>query len=302
MLNAIDKPVPDAVLQVIEYADSGVARDMANGVMNTGEAQLLKNVAHSIRRGHTQWRPGPARPERICLVGSGPSLRDTEDELRQAIWDGAILVTMNGGYHWCIEHGLKPNTQIVVDARPSNARFLGPPVPRCNYVLASQCAREIWDTVEGREHVWIFHAVVRAEGPVSDLLDGFYGGNWVGVGGGTTVATRAINLLRTAGYLRYDLFGVDCCWLGDEHHAVPQPENEKDKSVTVTAGVRDKPETMRVFRVAHWQLKQAEDLLVTMKVNGQHFHLTSHGDGMFTHLLRVLGAEDIDSLTLEERV
>jgi len=281
---------------VIEYADPRVAADMANGKMNTDDDQLLKNIAASIRRGHTQWRAGPVRPERICLVGSGPSLADTEQELRQAIWDGAILVTLNGAYHWCIEHGLKPQTQIVMDARPSNARFLMPTVPKCNYLLASQCDPKTWDAVEDREHVWIFHAVVKQEGVASDVLDTFYAGQWIGIGGGTTVVTRAINLLRIAGYVRYELFGIDCCWQGDVHHAMPQPENVNDRWALVSAGVRDKPETMREFRVSPWQLKQAEDLLTIMKVNGKHFILSSHGNGMFTYLLQTLGSESLDSL------
>jgi len=142
---------------------------------------------------------------------------------------------------------------------------------------------------------------VKKEGATSDLLDRYYAEQWIGIGGGTTVATRAISLLRTAGYLRFDLFGVDCCWIGDVHHAMPQPENDRDKWTLVHAGVRDKPETTRTFRVSHWQLKQAEDLLTMMKVNGAHFTLASHGDGLFTHLLYALGSDDVDSLSLTEK-
>lgn len=301
MLNAADREVPADELRIIDYGNDKVAYDMANGRMNTNEDQVLANIASSIRRGHSQWRPGPLRPERICLVGSGPSLKDTEEELRQAIWEGAILVTMNGGYHWCIERGLQPKTQIVMDARASNARFVSPAVPKCNYVLASQCDPAVWDAVDGRDHVWIFHAVVKKEGATSELLDRFYAEQWIGIAGGTTVATRAIGLLRTAGYLRFDLFGVDCCWMGDVHHALPQPENDHDRWSLVHAGVRDKPESMRTFRVCHWHLKQAEDLLTTMKVNGAHFTLAPHGDGLFTHLLTALGSDDLDSLTVTHK-
>jgi hypothetical protein len=69
--------------------------------------------------------------------------------------------------------------------------------------------------------------------------------------------------------------------------------------VLVTAGVRDKPETMRVFRVAHWQLKQCEDVLITMKVNGRHFVLSVHGDSLLSHLLNVLGECDLDDVVME---
>jgi len=152
-LNAADRELPTDALRVVDYGNAKVAHDMANGRMNTDESTVLANIASSIRRGHPQWRGGPLRPDRICLVGSGPSLKDTEAELRQAVWEGAVLVTLNGAYHWCIERGLRPQTQNVMDARTSNARFLEPAVPKCNYVLASQCDPAVWDAVEDREHV-----------------------------------------------------------------------------------------------------------------------------------------------------
>ncbi len=290
MLNAA--AVPDERLQVIDYGDPAVAERMANGTMNTDEATVLANISSSIRRSHTQMRPGPIRSERVCLVGSGPSLASTEAELRDLVWRGAHLVTMNAGYHWCIEHGLKPNTQIVMDARPTNARFLEPAVPDCRYVLASQCAPEVWQAVEGRPNVWIFHAVVKQEGATSDLLDKFYLGQWLGIGGGTTVATRAIHLLRLAGYVRFSLFGIDCCVLDGEHHALPQPENARDAFVRVKLTPSTAMDEAREFVCAPWGLKQYEDFLAIMKINGQHFTLDVHGDGMLAYTLRTLGSED----------
>jgi hypothetical protein len=291
-------PASGAMLSVIDYHDPIVADRMANGRMNVGEDGILANIRSSIRRGHTQMRGGPVRPERICLVGSGPSLNDTLDELRALVWDGAILVTLNGAYHWCIERGLQPRTQIVMDARPSNARFVNPPVPGCRYVLASQCDPDVWDAVEGRDDVWIFHSVVKQEGVLSEALDRYYGGQWVGIGGGTTVATRAINLLRTAGYVRYDLFGIDCCWHGDQHHALSQPENDHEQRFRVMAGLKDKPETQRAFITSTPMLKQYEDFLVTMKVNGAHFKLAVHGRGMLAYTLGILGQQGLDDVTV----
>jgi hypothetical protein len=300
MLNQAD--IVAEPIQVVDYADPAVATAMASGKINTDDETLLANIAASIRRGHTQWRGGPVRSERICLVGSGPSLNETADELRRLVWEGAILVTMNGAYHWCIDHGLRPQTQLVMDARATNARFVVPEVPRCNYVLASQCAPEVWDAVEGRPHVWIFHAVVKAaETHPSALLDRYYGWQWIGVGGGTTVATRAINLLRMAGYVRFDLFGIDCCWTGTAHHALPQPENAADQRALVRVGAKDRPETIRQFTVAPWMLKQMEDFLTILKINGQHFTLAVHGDGLLAHLLHSLGT-DTDSLIIDKEI
>lgn len=302
MLNASEDVTPDA-LRVIDYVDPVTAHQMASGRMNTDEAQVLANIQGAVRRGYPQMRTWPMRPERICLVGSGPSVEDTLPELRQLIWEGASLVTLNGAYHWAISKNLRPNTQIVMDARPSNARFVEPAVPNCRYVLASQCDPAVWDAVEGRPDVWIFHAVVKQEGAASTFLDQFYSGNWLGVGGGTTVATRAISLLRMAGYLRFDLFGIDCCWRGDQHHVITQPENARDRRVRVSVSDRDHPETRRDFDCAPWHIKQFEDLLTMMSVNGQHFQLAAHGDGMFSYMLHTLGGDfsraDVHQVTLQ---
>lgn len=290
MLNAADV-LPATLPAIIDYGDPAVAERMASGRINTSHDQILANIESSIRRGYPQMRTGPVRPDRICLVGSGPSLADTEAELRELLWDGAVLVTLNGAYHWCIEHNLKPQTQIVMDARPSNTRFVQPYVPKCNYVLASQCAPELWDAVAAYKDVWIFHAVVKGKEDAAPVLDAFYGGNWMGVGGGTTVATRALSLLRMVGYVRFDLFGIDCCWKGDQHHALPQPENAGDRRCRVQYGLTGRPETQRHFDVTTWQLKQFEDFLTVLHLNGQHFKLAVHGDGLLAYALDTLAAE-----------
>lgn len=293
MLNADATVDPKVGLGLIDYADPVVADKMANGAMNVTDAQVCANIRSAIRRGLTQVRPYPARPDRIALVGSGPSLAGTIDELRACVWNGAALVTMNGAYHWCRERNLKPQTQIVMDARPANARFVTPHVPKCNYLLASQCAPEVFDAVRDYPFIRLFHAVVKDEGATSQILDDYYGGAWYGIGGGTTVATRAVFLLRQLGYLHFDLFGVDSCWLGGEHHALPQPENAGDRWTTVRARVKGQTQD-REFRVTGWMLKQAEDVMTMLKVNGQHFFLTVHGDGLIAYLLQQLATAPDD--------
>lgn len=140
-----------------------VGISLEEGRVNVTDEVILANVASSIRRGHPQVRPQKPSHDRIALVGGGPSLNDTVDELKDLLQEGAKLVTVNGAYQWCLERNLTPQTQIVMDARASNARFLDPALPRCNYLLASQCAPESWDRVEGRPNVWIFHAAAGSD-------------------------------------------------------------------------------------------------------------------------------------------
>lgn len=270
--------VDDATLQVI----AGVE---LHGRVNVEDQVLLDNIRSAIRRGHPQVRPQGANYDRVALVGSGPSLKDTLPELRQLVQDGAKLVTLNGAYHYCLEHHLQPRTQIVMDARASNARFVEPALPDCRYVLASQCHPDVWDAVAGRPHVWIFHAATGADDATKHLLDAYYAGQWFGVGGGVTVLTRAINVLRTLGYLRFDLFGADSCWMGGDHHAFAQPENETDRCVRMKVWPEGEPEKVRKFICSPWHIKQFEDFLQMIRVNGDHFLLNVHGSGLLAYAL-----------------
>lgn len=276
MINETDTLAPD-LLHVLDGIEM-------KGAVNVPDEILLANVRSSIRRGHPQIRPQTPTSDRIVIVGGGPSLNDTKDELVALIREGAKLVTVNGAYQWCLERNLHPKTQIVMDARATNARFLEPAIPGCNYLLASQCAPETWEMVDGRPNVWIFHAAAGADGPLKELLDAYYLNQWFGVGGGTTVVTRAISVLRTLGYLRFDLFGVDCCFLNGEHHAYPQPENAKDTPIKFTAQAPGSDES-RVFECAPWHVKQLEDFLQLIRVNGKHLLLNVHGDGMLAYAL-----------------
>jgi hypothetical protein len=162
----------------------------------------------------------------------------------------------------------------------------------------------VWDAVQDREQVWIFHACV-SDGPVKDLLDAYYGNRWQGISGGVTVATRALLLLRLVGYLRFDVFGVDSCWLPQTnglyaHHAFPQEENTRDKCATISVEPMDSSVEPRTFCVSPWQLKQAEDWLQIIRIHGSQFLVNVHGDGLIAHMMRHGGADA--QVTVKENV
>lgn len=278
MINATDA-VDDERLKVFEGIE-------IHGKVNTTDDVILSNVKHAIRLGHPQIRPFAPKSERVVLLGGGPSLAESEAAIRDLVFEGANLVTVNGAYRWAIDHNFRPQTQIVMDARSTNARFVDPAVPRCRYVLASQCHPETWAAVKGRPDVWIFHAATGSDGELTAALDTYYLGQWFGVGGGTTVVTRAISLLRSVGYLRFDLFGVDSCWLNGAHHAYEQSENAKDRAMTFRVHPTGHPELEREFTCSPWHVQQLMDLTQMIRINGDHFMLNVHGDGLLAYALR----------------
>jgi len=257
-----------------------------HGKINTSDEELLANIRSSIRRGYPHLRPFPPRSERIALVGGGPSLERTEKELVDLVFNGAMLVTTNGAYQWCIERNLRPNAQVVLDARESNKRFLDPYIPTCRYYISSQCNPATWDAVEGREFVMMFHTAADPESEFMKILDEFYLSNFYPIGGGTTVIMRALVLLRSLGYFRFDLFGVDSCWMDGKNHAYPQIENEKDRRFILQTHPTGHPELMQEFRVSPWHIKQLEDFLQLIKLNGKYFLINVHGDGLLAYAIK----------------
>jgi hypothetical protein len=256
------------------------------GNINTSDDGLLANIRHSIRLGYPQVRPQPSQADRVVLVGGGPSLNDTFDELRDLYFAGAKVVTVNGSYQWCIDRNIRPSAHVVLDARASNARFVNPAVPNCKYLLASQCAPETWAAVEGRKDVWIWHAVAPDNEILKPTLDAYYAGQWMPTPGGTTVIMRALLLLRSMGFLRFDLFGVDSCYMGGKGHAYEQPENDGDKAYPFVVHPTGHPELARTFMCAPWMAKQLECALQAIRLHGNQFLLNVHGDGLLAYALK----------------
>lgn len=278
-MTAILQETTDPRLKVIE----GVA---LRGQTNIPAEAFLENIRYAIQQPHQQLRRQPLQPDRVCLVGGGPSLNDTLPELVELLRDGARLVTVNGAYHWALEHHLTPSTQVMIDGRELNRRFLDPVMPRCNYLIASTCAPAVWDALADRPRVWIFHPVSR-EDPAAAVLDRYYLKRWESVPGGTTVTSRAIYALRLLGYVRFDLFGIDCAWQGDAHHAYPQAENDTDQAWRVQVAPTGHPEMRRDFKCAGWHLKAYEDWLQMIRCNGDQWLIQVHGDGLLAHTVRV---------------
>lgn len=256
------------------------------GAVNTPDELIIENINHSIRLGHPQVRPQNCQQDNVLLVGGGPSLESTKQELIDLYFQGSKIFALNGGYQWCIDNNLRPSAVIMVDARPNNAYFLKTAIPQCRYLIASQCHASTWAMVGGRDNVWIWHALDGEESIFKGLLDEYYFGHWTGIPGGTTVAMRSLVLLRMLGFNRIDMFGVDSCCLGDKHHAFPQEQNNKDTIFSYIAFPTGHPERARKFMVTNWMLKQLEDFLQLIKVAGNQFLLTVHGNGLLAFALQ----------------
>jgi SAM-dependent methyltransferase len=264
-------------------------RDVAKtGVLNIEEATARANVTYNIAQGWQQVHPQPTNELECMILGGGPSMPAFEDEIRKKRAEGVKLVTLNGAYNWALERGLTPSAQIIVDARPFNARFTKPVVPGFKhgdqgavegtlYFIASQCDPGVLEGLP-KDRTYLFHTMTAL---VEDLLLAQYGQEWHSIPGGSTVLLRAIPLLRMLGFTRFHLYGCDSCLTDDAHHAYSQPENDSQLVYPVTTNPGG-----RIFYCHGWMISQAQEFLDLIRVLGDEIELEIHGDGLLAYLLQ----------------
>lgn len=242
--------------------------------LNTPNELILENVKSSLKRGLKEVKPCYIQNDPIALVCGGPSLDETFPVLEEKVREGMKVVSVNGSHDWLLERGIRPSAHVQIDARAFNSRFVKNWQEKTKYLIASQCHPDVFDTLEGAD-VYLFHCLSTKE--EHEYLESQ--GDFYEVPGGSTVATRAIPLLRMLGFTRIEVFGFDSCLMNGEHHVYIQEENNEAVLVNVTLGDRE-------FVCDGWMLSQAKEFMSIVKNMGELFELVVHGDGLIAHILK----------------
>ena len=252
--------------------------------LNCDQWLVRSNIRNNIKRHLPQFRAYETNPERICIVGGGWSLKETETELRDLVFQGAKIVALNGSANWLVEHNLRPSMHIVLDARAVNTDFFRYDIPNCKYFIASQAHPSVFDLLEGKD-VTIFH-VVSTKGELErKRLDKYYNKRWQEVPSSGTVGIVAILLCRLLGFKFQHIFGMDSCYSPHDntHHSYMQRWNDDEGSAPFEiAG--------KTFQCSAWQASQCGEFIDLLKTCGDQVRLEIHGDGALAHILKT-GAE-----------
>lgn len=172
---------------------------------------LRRNVAATLARGLPSVQPGPAKPGRLAIVGSGPSVREHLAEID----DGFDTVwAINGAFCWLIENGIVPSGFVCLDP-DKDLESLLPQVPNPGpiYYLAAICDSSLFEHVlcaGGDVRVWFSyqHRAFNSECyPVGTPL----------IKGGTTCLTRAPFLAHALGWRDMTIFGGDSSFDNGTH-------------------------------------------------------------------------------------
>jgi len=196
-------------------------------LVNTSDEILFKNIEINSKRDLEWVKQLEATDEHAVIVGGGPSVVDCLDSIRARKRAGQKIFALNNAAKFLFSHGIKPDYQVIVDAREHNVQFVGWAE---HFLLASQCDPQCFDNlIPGTCTLW--HPVMPDE--ELNIEDG--GREYALIGGGTTVGLSAMCLAYTLGFRSLHLYGYDSSHRGENGHAYAQPENNREPVVKVTA-------------------------------------------------------------------
>lgn len=157
----------------------------------------LANLNNSLSLGFPLCIPLPERTGKVAFVGSGPSVRDHLEELRE--WDGEVWA-INGAYDYLLHNNIVSDGFIGVDPLPGLAAYVGNAQDQTVFYMSGLCDPTVFDALRGKNvQIWF---------PDQSSVK-YPKGLWL-VGGGTTAITRAPFLAKMLGWRDFTFFGADC--------------------------------------------------------------------------------------------
>lgn len=254
------------------------------GTVNTDHETIIESMKENAKVGLPQLTPHEAQDDlEVMLLCGGPSLADHWDEIREQREAGMPLITTNGTYNQCVERGLKPSLQFVIDARSFNKRFVEPVVDKCKYVVATQCHPDLVKSVpKDLSYLWQVSIEEKFLPTIKELWGEMYE-DWYPVPGGSTVTLRALCALQMMGFRKIHIYGFDSCMMDGKHHAYAQDENDGAPEIDLRVGKGTKYD--RTFRCQGWMATQAKEFQLLTKVYFQDLKLNVKGDGLIAHMI-----------------
>lgn len=247
-----------------------VARYMPT-VVNVSDDAFYGNIRSATARDLPWLQPSDAHEGHAVLVGGGPSLIDTLEDIRRRYENGQTIFALNNTASWLIERGILPHYHILLDARPSVARFVQN--EKIEYLVASQCHPDVF---EAAKNVTLWHPNVEG---IREIIGDRPAAL---IGGGTTVGMQAMAIAYTMGFRTLHLHGYDSSYRGDAGHAYAQAENDADEIIKVHFGGQD-------FISTRWMVNQADEFKnVVVQLANLDCIVTVAGDGLIPAIAKKL--------------
>jgi len=248
---------------------SGDLELLVEVVCNTTDETINANIKTNAARDEVQWLGFSPEHDRVAVVvGGGPSAADHLDDIARLKRDGATIIALNAASIWLRGHGIVPDIQCMIDARPENMGLLDRQAPL--HLLASQVHPALVDAVGRPILMHLMTPLVEDQLPAERRERGDY----ALLGGGFGVGNTAICAAYVMGYRTLHCFGFDSSHRSGASHAYDQPLNAGDPLIdTEWAGVCY---TSSLAMRAHAERFQ----VIARSLQGMGCVVHVHGDGL----------------------
>lgn len=232
-----------------------------------------EQIRQSTARISGRIQPGERREDPVAVVGFGPSLQDTWEQIQNFKY----VISCSGSHKFLIERGIIPTWHVEVDPRPHKVQLIGPPQKETTYLIASTCHKDVFDHLEG--HTVLLWHVFDAGDEGRRLLPH---GEWA-ITGGCDVGLRAITIAGFLGFRNLHIFGMDGCGR-DTSHADAHPNAVKKYLPCEYDGVtyQTTPALLEAARSVEHELSAMPAI-----------NATFYGEGLIQHMARNFKRKDV---------
>lgn len=169
------------------------------------DEQARANIVSACTRGLREFMPAIVKHDgHMVIVGSGPSVADHVEEIRDEQAQGRPVMAIKGAHDWLRSRGITPDVWVSMDSQVSILKHLLMKSESTCYLVASKVPGEVFDHLRDQQVV-LWHAWM---GQGEEAL--FPEGSCM-VGGGSTSGLRGITLAWLMGFRRVILYGFDSC-------------------------------------------------------------------------------------------
>jgi hypothetical protein len=207
---------------------------------------------------------GPTTDAPIAVVGFGPSLADTWEQILAF----PTVISCSGAHKFLVDRGIVPTFHVEVDPRPHKVTLMGLPQPGCIYYIASACSPKLFDHLEAHgADVRLWH-IYATDAEAKRMLPP---GEWA-LTGGPSVGLRAMAIARFLGYTQQHVFGMDGC-MRETSHAAEHPNSPpqyREVEYPEGSGVlyRTTQSMLEVAKATWHELNQLHDVQATFYGEG----------------------------------
>lgn len=223
----------------------------------------------------------------VALIGGGPSLtkqlHNVEGYEIVIICGSAHDYMMNTLYRYMNEPYIPLHQAVycvICDPDPIMAEYIRNWSPEVTYLIASQCDKEVFRTLEDapKKYIWDCAGYEQFNREIFKTPEKL-------IIGGCTVGTRAIGMAIAMGFKKMHLYGYDSCLTNEyKHHAYKFHDPERETLGNITEIRLDDPVNGKKFICAGYMVAQIMDFQWMLRNFADQLDIKVFGGGALAYI------------------